>query len=128
LPEPARPSDDQHARHDRTAGKVPVEEILVDRHRLDRNDRRVDDQLLDAVDEQHRVAMRQRRHHPLDIKRSDGGAAGFGVHRPGGCGWVVAGAACCRWPGCHPAGGTICTLGTSRLISVVTTAVMSAAG
>ena len=31
---------------------------------------------VDAVDQQHRVAMRQRRHHPPDIERADDGASG----------------------------------------------------
>ena len=30
---------------------------------------------LDPVDEQHRIAMRQRRHDPPDVQRADGGAA-----------------------------------------------------
>jgi hypothetical protein len=53
---------------------MTLEEGFVDRHRLDRNDPRLGIEALDAIDEQHRITMRQRRHHPPDIKR--GGAAG----------------------------------------------------
>ena len=68
--------DLQHARHDRPSGEMALEELLVDRHRLDRDDALVRIEAFDPVDEQHRIAMRQRRHHPLDIKRTNGGAAG----------------------------------------------------
>src|SRR3546814_1968464 len=63
--------DDEDAGHDRPAGEMPREEALVDRHRLDRRDPLIGDDLLDPVDEQHRIAMRQRRHHPLDVERAD---------------------------------------------------------
>ena len=66
--------DDQHARHDRTPREMPLEEPLVDGDRLDRDDRPVELQRFDAVDEQHRITMRQRRHHPPDIERGRGGA------------------------------------------------------
>ena len=36
---------------------------------------------LDPVDQQHRITMRQRRHHPLDVERTDGGAGRLIVHR-----------------------------------------------
>ncbi len=46
---------------------------------------------LDAVDQQHRIAMRQCRHHPPDIERADGGACRSLVHwrvsGPGG--WLL---------------------------------------
>jgi hypothetical protein len=53
--------------------EMPLEEALVDRHCLDRHDPLIGHELLDPVDEEHRVAMRQRRHHLLDVK--PGGAA-----------------------------------------------------
>src|SRR3546814_8425114 len=55
---------DQHAGHDRPAGEMPLEETLVDRNRLDRVDRAVRHERNHAVDEQHRITVRQRRHHP----------------------------------------------------------------
>ena len=66
--------DDQHAGHDRTPREMPLEEPLVDRHCLDGDDRPVELQRFDPVDEQHRITMRQRRHHPPDIERAEGGA------------------------------------------------------
>src|SRR3546814_10595227 len=49
--------DDEDAGHDRPAGEMPREEALVDRHRLDRRDPLIGDDLLDPVDEQHRIAI-----------------------------------------------------------------------
>ena len=78
--------------------EMPLEEALVDRHRLDRADRLVRNDFLDPIDQQHRIAMRERRHHPPDIQRADHGAL-LGTrlaHRP--CvafGLAAAGAAGC---------------------------------
>src|SRR5947209_7218516 len=72
--------DDQHSGHDRPRGEMALEEGLVDRHRLDRDDALVRVEALDPVDEEHRVAMRQRRHHPLDVERVGGGASRLVVH------------------------------------------------
>ena len=76
--------DEQDSGHDRPAREMALEEGLVDRHRLDRDDPLLRDQLLDPVDEQEGVAMRQRRHHPPDIERADGGVCRVGAHRPWG--------------------------------------------
>ena len=59
--------DDQDARHDRTAGEMTGKEGFVDRDSLDRDDALIDDEFLDAIDEQHREAMRQRRHHSPNV-------------------------------------------------------------
>ena len=59
---------------------MALEEWLVHRDRLDRDDALVGIEALDAVDQQHRIAMRQRRHHPLDVERADGGAGRLVVH------------------------------------------------
>src|SRR5690606_29341046 len=45
--------------HDRPAGEVPLEVLLVEAHRLDRVDFLVDAQVHDLVDEQQRIAVRQ---------------------------------------------------------------------
>ena len=60
-------------------------------------------ELLDPVDQQHRIAVRQRRHHPPDIERADGGAGRLIVHRrlsgpaaaaaPVRCVWMLGSAA-----------------------------------
>lgn len=60
---------------------MTLEEFLVDRHGLDRRDRVVPVEALDPVDQKHRVTMRQRRHHSLDVELSDGGAGRLIVHR-----------------------------------------------
>ena len=64
--------DDQHAGHDRARREMALEEGLVDRHRLDRDDPLFGIEALDAIDEEHRIAMRQRRHDPPDVQRADG--------------------------------------------------------
>ena len=66
--------DLKHAGHDRPSREMPLEELLVHRHRLDRDDALFRIEAFDPVDQQHRIAMRQRRHHPLDVERADGGA------------------------------------------------------
>ena len=66
--------DDKDARHDRTAWEMTLEELLVYRHGLDRDDRLIGDEGLDPIDKQQGVAMWKRRHHPLHIKRTEGGA------------------------------------------------------
>ena len=60
---------------------MALEERLVDRHRLDGDDALVDLEALDPVDEQHWIAMRQRRHHPPDVERASGRAGGGGAGR-----------------------------------------------
>ena len=50
------------------SGEMAGEEGLVDRHRLGGDDPLVDDEFLDAIDEEHRKAMRQRRHHPSHVE------------------------------------------------------------
>ena len=62
------------------------EEAFVDRDRLDRPDALVRNQLLDTVDEKHRVAMRKRRHHPLHVERTRGGEAERDGHFEAGAG------------------------------------------
>ena len=59
---------------------MALEEGFVDSHRLDRNDALVRVKAFDPVDEQHWITVRQRRHHPLDIKRTDGSAGRLIVH------------------------------------------------
>ena len=77
--------DDQDARHDRTAREVSLEELLVDRHRLDGDDRLIRDDALDPVHQEQWITMGKRRHHPLDVERADRGAFHTFVHRPCGC-------------------------------------------
>src|SRR5690606_13563409 len=102
--------DDQHARHDRPAREMALEETLVDRHRLGGDDPFADDELLDAIDEEHRIAVRQRRHHPPDVERADGGLLRLPHQRPCGrgrcCCCCCAGCCCCCcWPLCWGGGG-----------------------
>src|SRR3954452_15996997 len=92
---------------------MALEEGLVDRDRLDRADTRFRIEAFDPVDQQHRIAMRQRRHHPLDVERSDGGAGRSLVHRP------------CGVAGC--AGAVVWTLGKAVLSAVSTSLVTSSA-
>lgn len=126
---------DQNAGHDRPSGEVAVEEIFVDRHRLDRDDRAVRDDFYDPVYKQHRVSVGQGRHHRTNVERSDGGLfrrfSHAGRYRPCGRGGVGAGVpagACCCPPGCQFAGGVMLTLGMAVLSSAVTSAVMSIVG
>src|SRR5206468_5316960 len=72
--------DDQYARHDRAPWEMTLKEGLIDRDRLDGADPLVGIEALDAVDQQHRITMGQRRHHSLDVKRSDGSAGRLIVH------------------------------------------------
>src|SRR5687768_2883147 len=51
--------DDEHARHDRMTGVVALKERLVDSDVLDADNALARLELDDAVDEQHRVTMRQ---------------------------------------------------------------------
>ena len=78
--------DDQHARHHRSAREMTLEKALVDRHCFDGDDPRLRVEAFDPVDEEHRIAVRQRRHDPLDIQR----ACRAFAHRP-----PCAGAVCC---------------------------------
>ncbi len=73
--------DDQNAGHDRAPREMPVEETFVDRYRLDGADRLIEDDFLDPVDQQHRVTVRQCRHHRPDIKWTDGGRRDRGFIR-----------------------------------------------
>src|SRR5262249_8443026 len=57
---------DQHTRHDRRAGEMSLEELLVRGHVLDADDLLSFLELEDAVDEQHRVAMRKNFHDLVD--------------------------------------------------------------
>ena len=66
--------NDHHPGHDRTPRKVTLKEELVHRHRLHGDDPLVEHHLLDTVDEEHRVAVRQGFHHPPDIERKAGNA------------------------------------------------------
>src|SRR5687768_4401676 len=93
---------------------MALEEAFIDRHRLDRDDRTIGLQALDPVDQQHRIAMRQRRHHPLDVERTDGRPGGSLVHLRVG----AAGAA----------GAVVATLGSAALRAASTSAVTSSAG
>src|SRR3954451_8161054 len=54
--------DDQHAGHDRISGKVSLKELLVRRDVLQADDSLSVLDLEHAIDEQHRVAMRQQFH------------------------------------------------------------------
>jgi hypothetical protein len=63
--------DNQDSGHDRPTGKVAVEKVFVDRHRLDGDNRLVKDDFDDPIHEQHRVTMRQGRHDRPDVERSD---------------------------------------------------------
>ena len=80
----------------------------------------VEHQLLDPVDEQHGIAMRQRRHHPPDVERADGGGCRrVGAHRPWGCGC----AGCCAC-----GSGVTLTDGRAALSAARTSLVTSSAG
>ena len=70
---------------------------------------------LDAVDEQHRIAMRQRRHHPLDVERADGGACRLVLHDLAALRLLRAGAA----------GAVVAMLGRAALSPATTTLVTS---
>src|SRR3954447_25488912 len=70
---------------------MTLEKGLVDRHRLNSDDAFFRIEAFDPIDQEHWIAMRQRRHHPPDIKRHEGGAHRFIAHpaqRPCGCCWA----------------------------------------
>jgi len=64
---------------------MPLEKALVHRHRLHRADRGVEDDLLDTIDQQHRITVRQRRHDPRNVHRAHDGlrfVSHGGYYRP----------------------------------------------
>jgi hypothetical protein len=60
--------DDQHARHDGTAGEMPLEKRLVERHVLERHDLAAGRVLENTIDQQERIAMRQVAENSLEIQ------------------------------------------------------------
>src|SRR5579859_1928465 len=58
--------DDEHARHDRTLGKVAFEIALVDRHVLDADGALAGDHIHHTIDQQERVTVWDHLHDPLD--------------------------------------------------------------
>src|SRR5215831_937395 len=66
-----QPFDDEHARHDRKIGEMPLEEGLVHGHALDANRALVPVHVDDAVYQQERIAMWQQFHHPIDVGRAE---------------------------------------------------------
>ena len=73
--------DDQHARHDRGIRVVALEKRLVVGDVLDADGRRVLDDVLDAIDQQEGIAVRN---HPLDprqIRCRRRGVSAFVSHR-----------------------------------------------
>src|SRR4029078_9402859 len=58
---------DEHSGHDRRAGKVADKKRLIDGDVLDRHDALLAREVDDAVDEQHRVAMRKNPHDVVDV-------------------------------------------------------------
>ena len=60
---------------------MPLEEFFVDRHRLDGDDALFRIEAFDPIDQEHRVTVRQRRHHPPYIKRTDGGVCRTVIHQ-----------------------------------------------
>src|SRR2546421_11478314 len=59
---------DQHTRHDRGPGVMPLEENIVERHVLDANRTLIADELEDAIDHQHRIPMGEDTLNPADIQ------------------------------------------------------------
>jgi hypothetical protein len=64
--------DDQHARHDRLAGEMPLEERFVYGHVFERAPARAGADLEHAVDEQERIAVRQHRRDGAHVQRQRG--------------------------------------------------------
>ncbi len=60
--------DDQHSRHNGIAGKMAVKKWLVDRNVLKRDNSLGARDMNDAVDQQHRITMRQKFENPVDLE------------------------------------------------------------
>ncbi len=60
--------DDQHSRHNGIAGKMAVKKWLVDRNVLNGDNSLGARDMKDAVDQQHRIAMRQKFENPVDLE------------------------------------------------------------
>lgn len=63
--------DDQDTGHNRASREVPVEEVFIDRHRLDGNNRPVGNDFLDTVDQKHWITVRQGCHDRPNVEWPD---------------------------------------------------------